>query len=93
MKRLRTGATYDPVRDWLALITLAAILLIGIIIWNVWTFETVANGGSLAGAPQAGTPTLFDRSSLDSIHKVFEKRASEAAKYETGVYRYTDPSQ
>ena len=92
LKRLRTGATVDPVRDWIVLLSIAAIALIVIIVWNAWTFSTVAGGGTI-GAPVAKAPSIFSSSSLDAIHTVFERRAVEEAKHRTGTYRYADPSQ
>lgn len=82
----------DPVRDWLTLLTLSAITFICIVVWNVWVFDTVTQGGTI-GTATTTTPMTFNRSSIDSIHAVFEKRATEEAKYVTGVYRYGDPSQ
>ncbi len=91
-KRLQGGVHQDPVRDWLTLITLSAIMLAGIIIWNVWTFETVANGGVI-GTPVSGAAPLFDRAALNTVHTIFADRAAEEVKYRTGTYRFADPSQ
>jgi len=92
LKRLRTGVYQDPVRDWMVLITLSTILLAGIVVWNVWAFDTVANGGVLGNAVPKATP-IFSRTSLEAIHTIFADRAAEETKYVTGVYRYADPSQ
>jgi len=92
LKRLRSGASLDPIRDWLVLLTLTTITLIGIIVWNVWAFQTVAGGG-IIGEPPAALPSTFSRTSLDAINAIFASRAAEEAKYVTGVYRYADPSQ
>lgn len=92
IQRLRSGASLDPARDWLVLCTLSAIALIGIIVWNVWTFNTIANGGVI-GIPATGASSAFSRSSLDTVHTIFATRAAEESKYATGVYRYADPSQ
>ena len=73
------------------LLTLSTIALIGIISWNVWTFQTVAGGGTIGASPNA-TPSVFSRTSLDAIHVIFASRAAEEAKYVTGVYRFADPS-
>lgn len=90
--RLRSGARLDPVRDWLMLLALSIIVFIGIVAWNISAFSTVARGGVI-GAGATSTPAAFNRSSLDVIHAIFEKRAAEEVKYVTGVYRYADPSQ
>ena len=92
IKRLRAGAHQDPVRDWLTLITVSAIVLAGIIVWNVWAFDTVARGGTIGTAP-AAAPAVFNRASLDEVQTIFKERAAEEAKYATGAYRYADPSQ
>lgn len=92
LQRIRDSVHQDPVRDWLALISISAILLAGIIVWNVWAFDTVAKGGTI-GAPPAAAPTVFNKESLDAIHAIFAERAAEEAKYAAGVYRYADPSQ
>lgn len=90
--RLRSVAHIDPVRDWLILFTLSILAFVSIVVWNVWAFDTVASGGVI-GTAATSTPPIFNSSSLDAIHAVFSKRATEEAKYVTGVYRYADPSQ
>lgn len=92
LKRLRAKTHHDPMRDWLALLILSMILLVAIVIWNIWAFDTVAKGGVIGTAPINLHPA-FNRSSLDVIHSIFEKRASEETKYENGTYLYADPSQ
>lgn len=92
LKRLRGGAQQDPVRDWLTMLTLSIVACTGIIVWNIWAFDTVARGGSI-GSAVIHAPPIFSRSSLDAVHAIFEKRALEDARYETGAYRYADPSQ
>lgn len=90
--RFRSLARFDPVRDWIALLTISILAFVGIVIWNVWAFDTVAQGG-IIGETMTDKQSLFSRSSADAIHAVFEKRADEETKYRTGVYRYADPSQ
>lgn len=89
---LRVTAHLDPIRDWIALLVLSVLAFVGIIAWNIWAFDTVANGGVI-GVASTSTPPVFNRSSLDAIHTIFEKRTVEEEKYVTGVYRYADPSQ
>lgn len=91
-KHLHYGTRLDPARDWIALLTLSMIAFVAIIAWNVWAFDTVAQGGAI-GSPDTNTPPAFSRSSLDAIHAIFTKRAVEETKYKTGVYIFTDPSQ
>jgi hypothetical protein len=92
LKHFQYGAYLNPVRDWLALLIFSTIALIGIIVWNVWAFDTVANGGVI-GTVATSTSPVFDQTSLDTIHTVFANRAAEESKYITGTYRFSDPSQ
>lgn len=92
LKRLYAGARQDPVRDWIVVLIGTAIVLAGVIVWNMWVFDTIARGGVI-GSVELGSPQVFSRSFLDPVHPIFEKRAAEATKYETGVYRYVDPSR
>jgi len=92
LKRLRAGARFDPVRDWLVLLTLSTIVLASIVVWNIWAFDTVSRGGVI-GAPTTDAPEAFNRASLEEIKSIFASRAVEEARYETGVYRFADPSQ
>lgn len=91
-RRLKSGVA-DPVRDWFVLITIAGILLIAIVVWNIWAFSTVANGGTIGGTGASATQSELDSASLNAVRATFQTRTTEAAKYETGVYRYADPSQ
>ena len=92
MHRLRTGVRRDPSRDWLILLSLGVFAFLCIVVWNVWAFDTVANGGVI-GRTATSTPQPFDRSKINAINTIFEMRAGEETKYMTGVYRYSDPSQ
>lgn len=92
MRRARTDAPADPVRDWLVLLSLSAIALVSIIVWNAWAFDTVSGGGAIGSAPTKA-PEVFSPASLNTIRTVFENRAAEEAKYESGIHTFTDPSQ
>jgi len=92
IKRLRYGARLDPARDWLVVLIFFSIAFLGIVVWNVWAFDTVAGGGVI-GTPAPSATATFDRTSLEAIRTIFESRADEEAKYVTGVYRYADPSR
>ncbi len=92
LKRLRSDADIDPVRDWLVMLLFSTVAFLGVVVWNVWAFETVARGGVI-GAPAPAVSPIFDRTALDAARAVFAARAAERAKYETGAYRLADPSQ
>ena len=92
VKHLSSCGQRDPERDWMGMLALSIIAFAGIVVWNIWTFDKVAEGGVIGDAVTRPSATV-NRPSIDSIRGVFEKRATEEAKYVTGVYRYTDPSQ
>ncbi len=91
LNRLHKQTQIDPVRDWFVLLTVFVLALASIIVWNVWTFDRVASGGVI-GRVELPTSAVFNQTSLDTVRTIFENRASEEAKYRTGVYQYTDPS-
>ena len=70
----------------------SVMMLVGIVVWNVWAFDTVANGG-IIGSLATSTAPVFNQSSLDVIHTIFYNRAAEEDKYASGIYSFTDPSQ
>lgn len=92
LKHFRGGIPQDPVRDWIVLLISAVICFTGIVVWNVWIFDTVANGGNI-GTVATSTPPVFSRSSLDAVHAIFTDRFNEYVKYTDGIYRYANPSQ
>ena len=91
MRRVRGEVRQNPMRDWFTILVLSSLALIGIIVWGIWTFDTVTKGG-IIGSSTSSSPPIFNNSSLSEAHKVFAGRSDEAAKYETGAYQYVDPS-
>ena len=91
-KYVRYGEFLRPARDWFVLLSCAAVLFIGVVAWGIWAFDTVASGGTIGGVSEPAAP-IFSQQSLDAIHAVFTDRAAENLKYETGAYRFADPSQ
>ena len=86
------GPHVRPVRDWFALLGIGMVLLVGILLYNVWMFDRLASG-NVIGTQIISTPSLFNRSSLDAIQKVFADRSAEETKYLNGTYTFSDPSQ
>ncbi|MDP2655393.1 MAG: hypothetical protein Q8P17_02460 [bacterium] len=86
-----SNVSIDPMRDWFILLACAAIVFIGIVVWNVWTFSTIVQGGVI-GSSVVSPSSVFNQSSFDAVRTVLSDRSAEEAKYRTGVYRYTDPS-
>ena len=91
-KRLHYGQHLDPARDWILLLAFAGVAFAGILVWNIWTFRIVAQGGTI-GAPPAVSPPIVNRSALDTIHSILANRTAEETKYRSGVYTFSDPSR
>jgi hypothetical protein len=89
---LTYGSRLKPTRDWYVLLAVGAVLLLGVVLYNVWVFDKLASGQTL-GTQTLTAPSLFNRSSLDAIQKVFADRAAEEAKYLNGTYHFADPSR
>lgn len=88
-KSLGYGDRPCPLRDWLLLLALTLVLLLVSVGWNLWNFDKVTDGEALTGttqeAPVAEAP-------IDQVNALFERRAQEAARYES-EYRLVDPSR
>lgn len=82
----------DPVRDWLTLLAVAALMLGIVIAGSARLFDTVANGGSMAEPAATATPA-FNDSMLRSVQTIFSERAVQEAKFASGTVQFADPSQ
>lgn len=91
-KRDEASARLDPERDWIVMLLVSAIVLAGIVGWNVWAFDTVVNGGVI-GSVATSTAPVFNQSSIDAIHTIFANRTAEEEKYASSTYSFTDPSR
>lgn len=93
VKNIRRLSRPDIIRDWFIIMSGASLVLIGIVAWNMWEFNTILNGGTL-NAPAANVASSSSvRPSLDSVHALFENRAAEEAVYTSSAVRFADPSQ
>lgn len=92
LKRLRSSTYVDPVRDWILLIAVSVVAFIGIVLWNVWVFNSIQQSATET-RPAGTSPTSnTSRSTLDTLNAVFTSRGAEQQKYISGEYHYTDPS-
>lgn len=89
-KHAQAKSRIDPERDWIGLMIGTVLALSCVVVWNVWAFDTVANGGVLGEL--ATTTPVFSQASLDSIHAIFTSRAEEERAYVSGGYHFADPS-
>lgn len=83
------GKRIHASRDWLILLLIALILLIGSALWSTWLFlkgVEPATGVAPAATQAVSTHTLEEAGAL------FEMRANEEAKYRN-EYRFVDPER
>lgn len=92
IKRLSYGDRLMPLRDWMIILVVAAVFLLGSIVWNIWLFLAVANGEILGTTPSVKSAG-FNHASVEDVQTIFVKRVAEDAKYMDGTYRFVDPSQ
>lgn len=92
IKKLRSATRLDPVRDWIFMLTVSIVILSTIVVWNAWAFDKVTSGGVIGSSATSTTP-VFSRDSVNEMNNVFKERGLEYAKYKTGVYHFSDPSQ
>ncbi|MES2994465.1 MAG: hypothetical protein V4681_00270 [Patescibacteria group bacterium] len=79
-----------PIRDWFSLLTIAFIVLLASVAWNVWMFMRVTSGQLVGDAViEAQAP---DVSALEAVQGIFASRAAEEARYRS-EYHFVDPSK
>lgn len=88
LKRINYGPRLRPSRDWLVILAIAFTLLLCSVVWNLWTFARVTGGETIG--TQSPPPATADLP-VDSVNRIFERRAAEEARYRS-EYRFVDPS-
>ena len=89
LKRFSYGQRIRPARDWFALLSVAIVLLIASVLWNLWLLKSVERGGTIGNeAP----PPAFDAAPIESVRALFEARSEEERRYRQ-EYRFVDPSR
>jgi hypothetical protein len=91
LNRAHAEERFDPVRNWLILLTVAFITFICIVGGNILTFNRIAEG-QMFGAPISTKTVPADDLSIEDVETIFSARANEVKKYQTGEYSFTDPS-
>ncbi len=89
LKKLRLGGHSghaDPARDWALLLSLALVVIIASVAWNVWFFFEVLNAQPVVEAPA----TEEETDTVAPLRTLFEERAAEEARYRN-EYRFVDP--
>jgi hypothetical protein len=84
------GERIRPARDWYLLLSIAGILLVIGVVWNVFLFNELENGKSLQSSIPAQSHPIAN-SSITAVQAVFQKRATEENNYQN-VYHFVDPS-
>jgi hypothetical protein len=90
LSHVEYGEDLRPVRDWLTLLAVTAILFVISVLWNGWLYVRISSGEGLGNS--SAPSTTVDTNALDAAQAVFDKRATEAANYR-GAYHFVDPSK
>lgn len=83
------GPQLRPMRDWFVLLTLAGILLLASVLWNVWYLWQVEEAAIAELSP---AEARFDAAPVESLRTVFEERAAALERYRSGS-GFVDPSR
>ncbi len=87
-----TPVVTEPQRDWDRLCVVLVLILAMLICLSGFIFRKVSKG-EVVGSAETVTAPAFSPASVESIHSLFNGRATEEKKYRTGTYRFDDPSQ
>ncbi len=92
LRRFIYGTRLRPARDWFALILLVAVALIASVAWSVYTFRaTISGENSPAVLVRPGASV--NRTTFERMQQIFDTRAAEQEKYQSGAYSFPDPSR
>lgn len=89
LNKVSYGDHLRPQRDWIVIISVAGILLIGSAGWSYWLFERISWTESSLTMGARGN---LNTSVLDQVRSIFDQRAAERAHY-LNDYRFVDPSK
>jgi ABC-type Na+ efflux pump permease subunit len=89
-KALRYGEEAKPVRDWLVLLVLVVLLLVGSIIWNIIFFLSTVSDKERA--VEVTENVEVDTSAVERVYEAFDARSQEEARY-ISEYQFIDPSR
>lgn len=87
-KRFSYGSHPRPARDWFAILSVATLLVVLSIGWNLWLLRSVERGGVIGN--EAPPPT-FDAAPIEAIRALFEARRQKELQYRQ-EFRFVDPS-
>lgn len=89
LRIFRYGDRVKPLRDWLILVSIAGVLLVGSAGWSFWLFDQISNPKEKTLTPPT---TSTSTASLETVRTIFEKRTAERAHY-ISDYHFVDPSR
>ncbi|MGE5540869.1 MAG: hypothetical protein ACM3TU_01115 [Bacillota bacterium] len=90
MKMFRYGERARPYRDWMVVISVAALLFLASGVWSYFLFREVSAGANLQASPE--TNALVNVASIETVRTMFDMRAAEQAHYRTD-YHFVDPAK
>lgn len=84
------GERIRPTRDWFVLLSIASLLVVVSVVWNVFLLVRIERGEAIDGSTP--TPTAFDNKPIEAVKQVFLERAEEERRFRQ-EYRFVDPSR
>lgn len=92
LNKVKAAMQPDPVRDWFVIVVITIFFLFLDIFSSFFGFQDIM----FKKQPNiiAPTPTpIINRKAINETQQLFDSRASEQTKYESGAYSFTDPSR
>ncbi len=90
--KIKYGDRLRPARDWLVLVGVASIALTIIVVWTTFNFLRIIEGPSVMNIWQ-NKGSIVNNVAMQEVRQIFDTRAMEQAKYESGEYTFADPSK
>ncbi len=92
LRTFRYTGKLRPERDWLALLSVAILLLLASIAWNIWFFINLTTSENSAPVAAVAHSTTSSSASVSNVQEVFKARATEQNNYQQ-TYTFVDPSR
>lgn len=92
LHNIKHGLKPNPIRDWFVVVIVTIIFLALDIVLSFFGFQSVMS----VKQPNVITPTVAPMINQKAIHEaqqLFDTRASEQTKYESGSYSFADPAR
>ncbi len=90
LQNIHYGNRLRPVRDWLILVSVATVVLIVGVVWNIIEFKSSVSEQS--SVINTNMRNVVNMATVEKVQKTFVNRDKMRNRYENGFYYFEDPS-